>query len=258
MIGKANSINLVIEIPQYVLVTPVWNDSARLKVYGQELAKALKESGLSVKWVIADDGSSVRERELLAGLLNKFTEIYPHVQLIHCAERTRKGGAVRVGWDAYPEAEFYCFVDGDGAISADVMLGLMRDAGECLKDYVSVVGVRQTSSPENEVNRTWLRNALFRGFSMFMHLLLKEPWLDTQCGAKVINGGAYRSIRDSLQETGFVFDAELLTYLSHSGYTVKEVPISWREVPGSKLSLFADSWRILMGLVRIRSRLGRH
>lgn len=232
----------------------MWNDSSRLKEYGQELAQALKESPLNVKWVIADDGSSASEKELLCGLLDEFSEVYPEVQLIHCAERSRKGGAIQAGWDAYPEADFYCFVDGDGAICADVMLELMRDAGECPAG-TSVVGIRQTGSIEIEVKRTWLRNVLFRAFSTLMRGLLREPWLDTQCGAKVIHGDAYRAIRNTLKETGFVFDAELLSHLSYSGYTVKEVPIPWREVPGSKLSLLADSWRILLGLVRVRSRL---
>lgn len=240
--------------PKYVLVTPVWNDSNRLKIFGGQLAEALCDAGMDIQWVIADDGSTTQEKELLKQLSNTFSKIYPNVELMHNAERSRKGGAIRAGWDAFSSADYYCFVDGDGAINADVMLGLMRNAGEG-SSGTSVVGIRQKGSMGNEVKRTWLRNVLFRAFSMLMRGLLKEPWRDTQCGAKVIHGDAYRSIRDSLVETGFVFDAELLSHLSHSGKKVKEVPIPWREVPGSKLSLLTDSWRILLGLVRIRSRL---
>lgn len=242
-------------MPHYVLVTPVWNDSGRLAVFGPNLAKALKESSMNISWVVADDGSSTEEKLRLDSLLGEFAEIYSDVRIIHCENRSRKGGAIKAGWEAYPEAGFYCFVDGDGAISPDEILGLMHRASEQYSDEISFVAVRQSGTTGNVVERTWLRNLLFRGFSALMHCLLKEPWLDTQCGAKVIHGAAYRSISDSLVESGFVFDAELLTHLSHSGYTVREVPISWQEVPGSKLSLFTDSLRILFGLVRIRARL---
>lgn len=245
------------QIPHYVLVTPVWNDSDRLAVFGPKLAKALKKSPMNVTWVVADDGSSVEEQLRLDVLLKEFAEIYSNVQVIHCEQRSRKGGAIKAAWDAYPEADFYCFVDGDGAISSAEILGLMDRANEQFSDEISFIAVRQAGTAENVVKRTWLRNLLFRGFSILMHCLLKEPWLDTQCGAKVIHGAAYRSIRSSLVESGFVFDAELLSHLSHSGYAVREIPISWQEVPGSKLSLLADSWRILIGLVRIRARLSR-
>ena len=43
---------------QILLVTPVWNDSARLAGFGATLAKALADSSLSIRWLIADDGSS--------------------------------------------------------------------------------------------------------------------------------------------------------------------------------------------------------
>jgi dolichyl-phosphate beta-glucosyltransferase len=176
---------------------------------------------------------------------------------MRCHKRSRKGGAVKLGWDAYPDADFYCLLDGDGAISAEVIIGLMSKAAQDVDGEVSVVGVRHSNSTENLVHRTLLRQLLFCGFSFLLHFLLKEPWLDTQCGAKVIHGDAYRSIRPSLVEAGFVFDAELLTRLSHSGYAIREIPIPWQEVPGSKLSLLTDSCRILIGLVRIRLRLGK-
>ena len=50
-------------LPKFLLVTPVWNDSARLERFGVRLAKALAVSGLNLTWVIADDGSDTEEVE---------------------------------------------------------------------------------------------------------------------------------------------------------------------------------------------------
>jgi glycosyltransferase involved in cell wall biosynthesis len=241
--------------PKYVLVTPVWNDSDRLEIFGRQLAEALIDAGMDIQWVIADDGSSPCEVDRLRALQESFVGVYPNVALVHLEDRSRKGGAVRQAWDVNPKADYYCFVDGDGAISAEVMIQLMRKASEALPAQVSFVGVRQLDAEENFVERTWLRRLFFHGFSMVVRLLLNKQWVDTQCGAKVIHGESYRSIRSFLVETGFVFDAELLAYLSHSGYEIEEVPIPWREVPGSKISLLTDSFRILFGLIRVRTRL---
>ena len=57
---------------EIVLVTPVWNDAARLEAFGPELAAALASAGLPLRWVIADDGSCADERERLVALLADF------------------------------------------------------------------------------------------------------------------------------------------------------------------------------------------
>ena len=51
-----------------ILVTPVWKDSARLSVFGRELAEELAKRGSKIRWIIADDGSGEVEVERL-GLL---------------------------------------------------------------------------------------------------------------------------------------------------------------------------------------------
>jgi hypothetical protein len=73
----------------------------------------------------------------------------------------------------------------------------------------------------------------------------------------VISGQAYRAIEDNLKERGFVFDVELLMYLRLGGWPIREMPVAWREIPGSKLYLWKDVWSVLAGLMRIRKRLRR-
>ena len=76
-----------------VLVTPVWNDSARLAAFGPSLAEALRNAGMRVHWVVADDGSSAGEKDALKNLVALFRETYPGVELMAFDERSRKGGA---------------------------------------------------------------------------------------------------------------------------------------------------------------------
>jgi hypothetical protein len=71
---------------EILLVTPVWNDSARLADFGTQLAAALADSPLAIHWVIADDGSAARDHAPLRELRDVFGEIFPRVHL-HLAER---------------------------------------------------------------------------------------------------------------------------------------------------------------------------
>jgi glycosyltransferase involved in cell wall biosynthesis len=109
---------------QILLVTPVWNDSARLAVFGKDLAEALATTQLPIRWVIADDGSGVEEHARLQDLRKDFASVFPGVEL-HFADRHRgKGAVVREAWALAPEAEWLAFVDADGSVSAEDMLNL--------------------------------------------------------------------------------------------------------------------------------------
>ena len=61
---------------------------------------------------------------------------------------------------------------------------------------------------------------------------------DSQCGLKVIRRDAFASIEEHLKEARFAFDVELTLLLLANGFRIREVPINWKEVPGSKVSVF--------------------
>lgn len=246
---------LLVAVPspdkQILLVTPVWNDSLRLSHFGPRLAQALATSSLSVQWVIADDGSSESEVGKLKKLIAALSEIYADVSYAHCPHRYRKGGAIYQAWDINHTADWFAFVDADGAIDAPTIISLL-EAAQSSNNVV--VGVR-LNTPENPVHRPLGRAASFKLFTLIVRCLLGVSLVDTQCGAKVVPAGTFRLIRARLQEHGFVFDAELLLALQESGCQITEVPIPWSEMPNGKVNPLRDAWRMLLGLLRIRGRL---
>ena len=48
------------------------------------------------------------------------------------------------------------------------------------------------------------------------------------------------------------FDAEVLFIAQRLGYFIKEVPVSWHDEPGTKVHLWKDAVRSLLGLATIR------
>jgi glycosyltransferase involved in cell wall biosynthesis len=238
---------------QIVLVTPVWNDSRRLELFGPKLAQALCQSGLSVRWVVADDGSSELEQGKITALVECLTIVYPHVEVMLFAERSRKGGAIYQAWDACPEADLLAFVDADGAIDAESVMRLIEHACECGPD-VGVVGIRH-DAVDTPVRRPWMRALSFRLFTTLVRGLVGIHFEDTQCGAKVVPAAAYRALSAQLMERGFVFDVELLLALQRHGSQIEQMRIPWREMPGGKVKPLRDAWGMIAGLLRIRKRL---
>jgi len=236
-----------------VLVTPVWNDSARLARFGPTLAEALRDSGLPIQWIVADDGSSQREKASLGELVEGFQRLYPKVEAMLCDERSRKGGAIYRAWDANVEAGWLGFVDADGAINAGSVLRLIREAMDEGPDG-ACVGVRHHAA-DTPVKRGPWRLFAFRTFTVLVRLFSGLRFEDTQCGAKVIPGKGYRAVRASLGEFGYVFDVELLVALGRRGFRIREMAIPWREVAGSKVRPWRDAWPMLAGLWRIRRRI---
>lgn len=239
-----------------ILVTPTWNDSERLEQFGQRLAVNLAAENLPVRWVIADDGSSLGEVARYETLRADFSEIYRAVDLMRITARSRKGGAVYAAWKQFPDADHYAFVDADGAVSPESIVALIRRAVRG-GPFRSVVGIRVLRG-RLAVERSSLRMCTYHLFRILVRLILCMRFRDTQCGAKVIGGEAYRVIASRLRERGFIFDAELLAALRQHGFQVEEVAISWREVRGSRIRLSRDFWEMLKGLFRIRKRLKAH
>ena len=241
-------------LPKFLLVTPVWNDSVRLELFGVELAKALAVSGLNITWVIADDGSDTEEVVQLERLKEKFSQIYSDVLLHLHPERSFKGGAIYQSWQQFPDADYYAFVDADGAVSAPELMRMLNCASDSENLDMSFVAVRHFSGSLT-VDRSLLRKATFHFFRILVRGIVGLKSMDTQCGAKVISGRSYRAVSERLVEDGFVFDVELLTTLEQGAWPITELPIMWQEIPGSKLRLWRDLWFMTGGLMRIRRRL---
>ena len=246
-----NSQRIMPESPSEILVvTPVWNDSTRLAVYGVDLAKVFASSPLPLRWIIADDGSGPAERPPLIALRDQFAHVFPRVEVHFAKEHRGKGSVVREAWALAPEADWLAFVDADGSVTAAELLGLVEQA---VAAGTSVIGIRKRTEHTHIEESPW-RAVAHRGFLFAADLLLGLRCEDLQCGAKVLHGGDYRRIAARLEEDGLAFDCELLHNLNRSGADWLEIPVNWTEKKGGKVKPLRDAWGMLAALLRIRSR----
>ena len=78
------------------------------------------------------------------------------------------------------------------------------------------------------------------------------PVRDTQWGFKMFRREVAERLFKPCREDGYLFDLQILGLADRLGYRMTEIPIRWTDVPGSRLRLARDSWRMLEGLPRVR------
>ena len=152
-------------------------------------------------------------------------------------------------------APFVGFCDADMAtdLSAlDTVLSLLA-AGNPL-----VVGSRGLAASVVTVRHSVVRRggaAVFRA----MARQIVPGTTDTQCGFKFFAGPLARAAACSMRTDGFAFDVELLAACRRLGATVTEIPVQWRDVPGSTFSASRHSAAVFRDLAKIwlRSMEGR-
>lgn len=243
------------ENERILLVVPCYNDVARLSEFLPELARGLNSK---FRIVVSDDGSEVGEREALSGLVDRVREKGTagcSVEIVFTQRNTGKGGAVKRGWAKLGDEAWVGFVDADGAVGlleilrAEEWLRVQPDVDALFGSRVKMLGRR--------VERSWKRHLSGRIFATMVSELGQVPVYDSQCGLKLVRASAYRRMAPFLQTEGFAFDVELLLLLMKLGGRVVEFPVDWRDVPGSKVSLFRDSWRMAREVVRIQKRVAK-
>jgi hypothetical protein len=153
------------------------------------------------------------------------------VDLLRC-HRAGKGRAVRAGLLA-TRAPFVGFCDADMAtdLSAlDLAVSLLA-AGNPL-----VIGSRGLASSDAEDRHSGVRRVGAAAFRALARRIVPDA-TDTQCGFKFFSGPLARAAAQSLHTSGFAFDVELIARCQRLGAGLTEIPVRWRDVPGSTFSV---------------------
>jgi glycosyltransferase involved in cell wall biosynthesis len=234
-----------------LLVTPVWNDSKRLAVYGLELATALAALSLPIRWVIADDGSATEDRDKLLELQQRLMQIFPQIEIHFAAKHRGKGAVVREAWSLGRDVDWLAFVDADGSVSSQDFAYLIEQA---VSTGSSVLGIRKSTATTKIVESRW-RGFAHRSFLVLAKTLLGLRAEDPQCGGKVILAMDYWRVSENLMEDGLAFDSEMLAELQNAGLSWLELPINWAEKAGGKVKPHKDAFAMFAALMRIRLRI---
>lgn len=244
-----------------VIAIPCFRESKRLPLFLDSLCRELAGAPFQTSILIVDDGSGYPEDVALGSVTDEFRRKYPELiaEPIFLKPNRGKGGAVYAAWNAAASnsaPELLCFVDADGAVPATEVRRLI---GELLEDkehrWDALFGSRIKLLGKT-VHRRISRHYTGRVFATFVSVITGLEIYDSQCGLKVIRREAFCAVASRLKENRYAFDVELTLLLLKNRFRIRETPIDWAEVPGSKVNLLKDSIRMFSDVIRIWRRWG--
>jgi dolichyl-phosphate beta-glucosyltransferase len=229
--------------PELSLVIPAYNEEARLGATLQRVRRWLEVRALPAEILVVDDGSADRTAAIASEALQGARGA------VLTGEPNRgKGYAVRRGLLA-ARGRTVLITDADLSTPIeehDTLAAVMRE-----RNLQAVIGSRALHGSQGQ---NPLRQLMGKTFNRMMRGMTGLPFQDTQCGFKLLDRAATRPIVERMVVDRFAFDVELLYLCGRAGLRVEEVPVPWRDAPGSKVSLLGDPANMLWDVARLRWR----
>lgn len=232
--------------PQVYLsvVVPAFNEERRLPPTLIDIIDFFDRRSISYEVIVIDDGST----DSTAEVVRKFERVRSQVRLIQLPKNYGKGHAVRLGV-LNSRGNRILFADADGATPIQEF-DRLESAVSAGADIA--IGSRALTSTDTKVATSIHRRVLGRVFNKCVNLILLPTIADTQCGFKMFTRKTAMFLFRKQRADRFSFDVELL-YMAHkANLNIKEVPINWTNVPGSKVNLVRDSLAMFRDVFRFR------
>lgn len=226
------------------IVIPAYNEEKRLPAMLSAYAKFYTERlGDEVELIVVVNGTTDRTVEVIEQLV----ETYSQIRVLEEPDPIGKGGGIKLGV-AEASGEWIGYVDADGATPPKAFWDLY----EKRLDQHVMIASRWLKESKMEPPQPLRRRISSRCFNVLVNTLFNFGLRDTQCGAKLVQGKAFKSILLSLNLTRWAFDVDFLFHLKRSGSFFKEIPTVWRDVEGSKVRYLRSSADMFLAVLRLR------
>jgi len=241
--------------PELSIVIPAFEEAERI---GDSLGKVfsfLRATHPAAEVIIVDDGSRDATSEVAKSFCDHHSEIASKV--IRYEENRGKGYAVKIGLQA-SKADISVFSDADLSTPIEEMSKLIDPIRS--GDYDVTFGSRAIDRRLIGTHQPWRREQGGKVMNLIIRTMSGLHFADTQCGFKAFNMKKFRPLLEVMTVDRFGFDVEFLFVASYHGLRLKEIPVRWNNVEGSKVSVVRDTRRMFTELSQIRrnARTGKY
>lgn len=236
----------------FSIIIPAYNEKTRLPSFLSGLVRSIVDSRLDGEMIIVDDGSDEENYRACAESVNRITGV--PARILRHQKNTGKGAAIKTGFMA-AKGEWIGFADADGATSPEEVVRLLKTA-LCSASLDGVFGAR-VRMLGYDIDRRFSRHLSGRIFTTLAYLVNPIPFYDSQCGCKFFRRATCLRFIEMCREKQWLFDIEIISIGYFNNLKFLEVPISWRDMEGSKVHLVRDSFRMAVGVWKMKKRLER-
>src|SRR5229473_6866471 len=229
--------------PKLSIVIPSFNEEMRLPATLERIAGYINASGRQTEVIVVDDGST----DGTAHVAESFRGKIPDIRVVPNGQNRGKGFSVRHG-SMESRGEIVLFTDADLSAPIEEADKLLAKLGE----YDVAIGSRAVNRELIEVHESRFREFAGIIFNRIVRVMLRLPFVDTQCGFKVFQREKCKIIFEQQTIERFGFDPELLYLARHHGLRAVEIPVRWGHSPATKVNMLRDSVRMFLDVFTIR------
>ena len=233
--------------PDVSIVIPAFNESDRLGGPLKTILDFISKTGLNAEVIVVDDGSTDDTAKVAEAAFASMPNVSAAV--IRYDENRGKGFAVKTGLVA-AKADIALFTDADLSTPIEEMSKLVDPIQN--GEFDVTFGSRALDRTLIGTHQPWRREQGGRVVNFIIRAMSGLPFSDTQCGFKAFNMLKFRPLLDVMKIDRFGFDVEFLFVANYHNLRLREIPVRWNDVAGSKVSAIRDTRRMISELKQIR------
>jgi len=240
-----------LDSPDLSIIIPAYNEELRLPATLDAIAAFLPALGGETEVMVVDDGS----KDKTSVVAQAFGTKIPGMRVVSNGVNRGKGYSVRHGM-LEARGRNVLFTDADLSAPIEEAPKLIT----ALQQFDVAIGSRALDRSLIEVHESRFREFAGIVFNTIVRIVLRLPFVDTQCGFKAFRREPCRIIFDQQRIERFGFDPELLYLARHHGLHTAEIPVRWAHSPATKVNMLRDSIQMFVDVFIIRSNalLGRY
>jgi dolichyl-phosphate beta-glucosyltransferase len=229
--------------PALSIIIPAFNEELRLPKSLQQIAEYVRRSQRETEILVVDDGSTDRT----VSVAESFRDSLPLLRLVANGQNRGKGYSVRHGM-LEARGDVVLFSDADLSAPIEEADKLIAALGS--NDVA--IGSRALDRSLITVHESRFREFAGIVFNSIVRIVLRLPFVDTQCGFKAFRRERCRIIFEQQRIERFGFDPELLYLARHHGLKAVEIPVRWAHSPATKVNMLRDSVQMFLDVFTIR------
>jgi dolichyl-phosphate beta-glucosyltransferase len=224
------------------IIIPALNEETRLPSAIGQLRQYLDANAMRAEVLIVENGST----DQTLAIARDAEKTDARFRAIHLPLRG-KGRAIREGVRA-SHGRVVVLCDADFSMPVEEISELLN-AVEQGADIA--IGSREAPGA-HRIDEPAHRHLMGRVFNWLVRVVAVPDIADTQCGFKAFRGDVARSLFARQRIDGWAFDVEVLFLAGRERRVIREVPITWRYDPSSRVRAVRDTISMMRELISIR------
>jgi dolichyl-phosphate beta-glucosyltransferase len=224
------------------VVIPAYNEAKRIGATLQAVGEWLARQAYDSEIIVVDNNST----DGTADVAHQYHAQFPFIRVIN-EERVGKGFAVAAGM-RFATGQVRLFTDADNSTTIDhfeIMQPFLERGYDVVIGSLGVPGAVVLSGGQEPL---W-RQLMGKLGNLWIQLFAVPGIWDTQRGFKVFTARAAQEIFSRTSIGGWGFDVEALAIARARKFRIKEIPVTWKNDPDSKVNMWAYPQVLMQTLV---------